>query len=173
MFHPIADFLACAKTDAAKTIRSSVTYRAYRRNSLVIGLLFLLHTAVLIWQICGLIQYPVDYLTFNEVGFFLFYVAVMLPWFCYTLWQQLRLLVRADRYVFREVLLDQPRVEYRSVVFTLVIPDEQERKRQMETVPTLLTMVDYVNQTALVGYNPETGLAVIIRPLHGRGSILK
>lgn len=167
MLKQLLSIPAQLSSENAQTVRSSATYRAYRRNSLLAGLLLLMHTAVLIWDICHLVQYRVDTLTLSEVVFYLFYAVVMLPFFCYILWQQLRLLVRADRYVFREVLLDQPRAQNRAVIFHVVLPDEQGRNRPVETIPAPLTALDYVNQTALVGYNPETQLAVIIRPLHG------
>lgn len=157
--------LTSLQSENARVIRSSLTWQGYRRQSGFFGALWILATAVLVGLIIDLVQYPRDTLTLSEFFFFTYYLVCTVYFFAVPLSRQLRLLACAEGYLFREVILDRPRAQYRSVTFTVEFTDDEGQTHRTETEPLPTTAVNYVNQPVLIAYNPQTRLTVLIRPL--------
>lgn len=158
-------FFRSLQTENARVIRSSLTWRSSRRQNGVFGALWVLGTAVLVGLIVDLVQYPRDALTLSEFFFFAYYLVCTVYFFAVLLSRQLRLLTCAEGYLFREVILDRPRAQYRSVTFTVEFTDDEGQTHRTVTEPLPTIAVNYVNQPVLIAYNPQTRLTVLIRPL--------
>lgn len=156
---------ALLRSEQAKTIRSSVTWRSYLSAAIVYTPLFLLCTAVLVLDIRQTILGPSDILTLGQLGYYLLYAFLVAPFCLFVIWQPLRLLISAEQYIFREVLLERPAPRYRSVVFTVTFPDHLDQTIQTEILQVPMTMISHTGSPALVAYNPATRLTVLIRPL--------
>lgn len=157
--------LTSLRSENARAIRSSVTWRSYLSAAIVFVPLFALCTAVLVLDIRQAILGPSDILTLGQLGYYLLYVFLVAPLCLFVIWQPLRLLISAEQYIFREVLLERPAPRYRFVAFTVTFPDHLDQTIQTETLQVPMTMVSHTGHPALVAYNPKTQLTVLIRPL--------
>lgn len=151
-------------SDNAKRIRSSVTWRSYLHSALVFTPLLLLCTVILALDIRDSILDKSDILTLQQLGYYLLYVFLAAPMCLHIIWQPLRLLISAEQYIFREVLLEHPDPRNRWVVFTVTFQDHTSQTIQAETLLAPQAMIRHIGRRALIAYNPKTRLTVLIRP---------
>lgn len=158
-------FFRSLGSDNAKRIRSSVTWRSYLHSALVFTPLLLLCTVILALDIRDTILGPSDILTLDQVLYYLVYAFLATPFCLYIIWQPLRLLISAEQYIFREVLLERPNPWNRWVAFTVTFQNHTSQTIQAETLLAPQAMIRHIGHRALIAYNPKTRLTVLIRPL--------
>ena len=154
--------LTSLRSENARSIRSSETWRLYRLQALVFGIGSLVLTAILGYEISHMILHPREYLTLDEFLFYIFYVVYVGYFLFSPLRQLLQLLHHADGYVFHEAVLENPAAQYRTITFSVTLPGHSQTFR---TLPVHPNLVSHTGHQALVAYNPKTQLTVLIRPL--------
>lgn len=99
------------------------------------------------------------------------FTLVMLPFLIYYGCRLIRIFRRADRYVFCRVTLSEPHHNFwhKSYSFTVTLGHPEIGHRTRQTQPIFLPygafeplLVNYMNQTVTVAYNPLTDTLVVI-----------
>lgn len=166
MLRNIHSFFSSLGSDQAKVLRSSVTWRTYLTSALVFGAVFLLCTVILFMDIRDPYLGTTDLFTLQQVLYGIAYFFLLAPLCLYNIWAPLRILIHAERYVFREVLLERPEAAGRGFVsFTVTFPDHTDRPTEAKTLPVRLSILSHTGDRALIAHNPKTQLTVLIRPL--------
>lgn len=142
--------------DTTKKLLHSVEMGYYRRQLIVLGIFFLI--------LCGI--------TFSRdpsVG--IIFVILFLPFLVFYLYRVFQILRRKDSYLFCTAVLDQPNYHFwlESYSFTVTLDHPKISRRSRQTRPIFIPygvfeplLVNYVNQSVTVAYNPETDILVVI-----------
>lgn len=143
-----------------RRLKNSVEFKAERRSTLVVGI-FCLILILLMAAAAGTSRGTAR----AVIGF-----VIMIPCFLYQLYRLVRIFFHMDSYTFTEVLLDQPKQGYKgSMYFTVRIRDRSGQEFETDTNAIFSRsepcFEDYVNQKALIGYNNDTELVVVIKKL--------
>lgn len=143
-----------------RRLKNSVEFKAERRSTLVVGI-FCLILILLMTAAAGTSRGTAR----AVIGF-----VIMIPCFLYQLYRLVRIFFHMDSYTFTEVLLDQPKQGYKgSMYFTVRIRDRSGQEFETDTNAIFSRsepcFEDYVNQKALIGYNNDTELVVVIKKL--------
>lgn len=142
--------------DTTKKLLHSVEMGFYRRQLTVLGIFFLILCA------SAFSRDP-------AVG--IIFVILFLPLLIFYLYRVFRVLHRREGYIFCKVALDQPNYHFwhKTYSFTVTLEHPEISRRSRQTQPIFMPygvfeplLVDYVNQTVTVGYNPETDTVVVI-----------
>jgi len=143
-----------------RRLKNSVEFKAERRSTLVVSI-FCLILILLMAAAAG---------TSRGIARAVIGFVIMIPCFLYQLYRLVRIFFHMDSYTFTEVLLDQPKQGYKgSMYFTVRIRDRSGQEFETDTNAIFSRsepcFEDYVNQKALIGYNNDTELVVVIKKL--------
>lgn len=142
--------------DTTKKLLNSVEMGYYRRQLTVLGILFLFFCAITFFQD------PAIGVTF---------VIIFLPIPVFYLYRIFRILHRRDGYLFCTATLDQPNYHFwlKTYSFTVTLDHPGISRRSRQTRPIFIPygafeplLVNYVNQSVTVAYNPATDILVVV-----------
>lgn len=97
--------------------------------------------------------------------------VIILPVLLFCLWRTFRIFRKAESYTFSRCKLDSPKggMLRDTIRFTVVVEDREGRSCAVDTHSIFVThgmfgplLEDYVNRTATIAYNEETGVVVVI-----------
>lgn len=141
-------------------------------NSLEMGevkrnlLIFLIAFPLLAWFATGRVYQP-------EAKLFMLGITavLLLPYLLFYGVRMFNILHRPEHYVFCQTTLEKPHasLNHRRFYFSVVLTDEKGKVFMADTHGIFSTrglfslqMEDYVGRTVTVGYNPTTGMVVVI-----------
>lgn len=142
--------------DPRAKLRHSLETGYYLRQSAVLGAIFLFFCL----------------LTFSrDTGVGIVFTLLFLPILIYYLYRILRIFYRPEGYIFCTAALNRPNYHFflKSYSFTVTLGHPEIGHRTRQTQPIFLPygafeplLVNYMNQTVTVAYNPLTDTLVVI-----------
>lgn len=142
--------------DTTKKLLHSVEMGYYRRQLTVLGIFYLIFCTVAF---------------FREPAVGVTFLITFLPIPVFYLYRIFRILHRRDGYLFCTAALNQPNYHFwrKTYSFTVTLDHPEISRRSRQTQPIFIPegfyeplLVNYVNQTVTVAYNPLTETLVVI-----------
>ena len=150
-------------------IRRSVEFKALKREMLILAVFLGGSSLLIVLSMIPLFAQP-DAIGMMDPGTamsIILIVTMLLGFTAYYVYRVADLFWHIDRYTFTRALMDKPHQGYKgSMYFTVEVLDRQGNRIKRDTRRIFgqwdPNFEEYLNKTALIGYNDETDTVVVI-----------